>query len=236
MARAGLFNRSFYRRFKDKLWVTLGVKLVKERNTFLVHLLYELEKELKISNSVDASECCLLDIGCGNGNLTAQISEIYNLKTIGIDLNKSFLPRSSVAFLVASGSSLPFKPKSCALVIAISMIEHMPEVRRQEFYDEVKKVLIDDGTFIMQLPNRYFPIEHHSFLPFVGYLPSRWHSAFFYDYLSVPSKNKTVSELVKGEFKIVKIVGYGVPFYSVLERSALSKVFPFGFLIVAKKI
>jgi hypothetical protein len=98
------------------------------------------------------------------------------------------------------------------------------------------KVLIDDGIFIMQLPNRYFPIEQHSFLPLVGYFPSRLHNLFFHDYVSIPSKDETVNELTKRRFKIVEVIAYGVPFSKFFQKNVLSKIFPFGFLMVAKKL
>jgi len=235
MVGASLFYRLFYKRIKEKMWRVSGVKLFEERSAFVVDLLNELKKDLKIFNSVRTASHYLLDIGCGKGDLTEKVSETYNLKAVGVDLDKRSSLNSKKTFLVADGCSLPFKPKFFILVVSFSLIEHIFEDRRQKFYEEVSKVLIDDGIFIMQLPNRYFPVEQHTFIPFFGYFPSRLHSTFYHDYVNVPSKDKTVDELIKGGFEIVRIVEYGVPFSSFFRKNMLSKIFPFGFLIVAKK-
>lgn len=190
---------------------------------------------MKISDSTCASERYLLDIGCGTGDLPEKISEMYRLRAIGVDLHKCFIFDGKAIFLVANGCILPFKPKSFVLVTAFSLIEHIREDNRDEFYEEVSEVLADDGIFIIQLPNRYFPVEQHSFLPLVGYLPSRLHSLFCYTYVSVPSKDETVKELIKNGFKTVRIVKYGLPLSRFSQKNMLSKVLSFGFIIVAKK-
>jgi SAM-dependent methyltransferase len=236
MVHIGSLYKSFYKRIKENLWRTMGDRFYRERSIFLVDLLNKTEKELKIPTRYNSSEHCLLDIGCGKGNLTEKISETHNLKAIGVDSGKMFVFNARTSFLIADACSLPFTLKSFNLVLAFSLVEHIHEDCRQEFYEEVRKVLIDDGIFVMQLPNRYFPIEQHSFLPLVGYLPSRLHSAFYHDYVNVPSKDETVGELIKRGFKIVGVVGYGVPFSSLFRKNMLSKIFPFGFLIVAKKM
>jgi len=234
MRNTGLLYRSFYKKAKQKLWKVLGVKLHKERNAFIVDLLNELNEKLKIN--FGASKYHALDIGYGEGDLTERISRTYNLEIIGLDLGKRFSFESRVTSLVADACSLPLKPESSHLVFAFSLIEHILEERRRRFYDEVMRVLTNDGFFVVQLPNRYFLVEQHTFIPFLGFFPSRLHRIFFHDYVSTPSKDKIVDELIKSEFRIVRTLGYGVPFSSFLRKSMLSKIFPFGFLIVARKI
>jgi SAM-dependent methyltransferase len=85
----------------------------------------------------------------------------------------------------------PLNP-SFSLVTAFSLIEHIREDNKEKFYEEVKKVLVDNGISIMHLANRYFPIEQHTFIPLLGYFPLRFHFTFFHDYVSVPSKDKTI--------------------------------------------
>ena len=196
-----MFGGIVYRSIKEKTWKTLGIKKLEERDKFLLELLVD-NRETFLPSETNT---CSIDIGCGTGNLTTQISEEFNLKTIGIDLDKRFISNNKVDFLNASACLLPVKPKSLVCVFAFSLIEHINKNIRQIFLNEVKRALVDDGTLVIQIPNRYFPIEQHSFLPFVGYLPSNLHRLFFYDYLSVPSKNETVGELNRRGFKIVTI-------------------------------
>jgi SAM-dependent methyltransferase len=237
MVRIGLIYVSFYKAIKEKIWETAGIKLLHERDHFLLDLVGE-HKELKFFltniSSFKYSLNYSLDIGCGKANLTKKISNKYNFETIGIDIGRSFFLEGNARFLTADASLLPFKLKSFVLVTAFSLIEHIREDCRKRFFEEVKEVLADDGVFVMQFPNRYFPIEQHSFLPFVGYLPSRLHSLFYHSYVSVPSKKRVVEEMTKQGFKI-EIIKYGVPFLGFSQNNLFSKIFPFGFLIVAKK-
>jgi cyclopropane fatty-acyl-phospholipid synthase-like methyltransferase len=55
-----------------------------------VELLTESKKQLKIPNALMVSNTfeCLLDIGCGDVDLTQKISKVYNLKAIGVDLGE----------------------------------------------------------------------------------------------------------------------------------------------------
>ncbi|MCW4025665.1 MAG: class I SAM-dependent methyltransferase [Candidatus Bathyarchaeota archaeon] len=198
-----------------------------------------MEQELNLSSNTASLEPCLLDIGCGTGSLTEKIIEIYDLNTVGIDITNLFSAKDKAPYIVGSSCMLPFKGQSFRFCSAFSLIEHIPEDYRKQFFEEVKAILKKDGLFIIQLPNRYFPIEHHSFLPFVGYLPSRLHGLFYYDYVSVPSRNETIKELTKSGFIIVKNVNYGVPTskasgHLLALRNVFFKILPFGFIIVAK--
>jgi SAM-dependent methyltransferase len=235
MTRTSLLYKGFYKKIKEKVWRGIGTRLYHERERFLANLLSRVMNELKFLVISSFSEHYLLDIGCGRGDLTLKISATLNLKAIGIDLNRRVIPRDGINFIVSDGCSLPFRSKVFILITAFSLIEHIYKDLREKFYNEVRRVLADDGLFIIQLPNRYFPIEQHSFLPFVGYLPEKLHNTFFHDYVSISSKNEVIEELTKRGFKLVRIQGYTAPFSSIFLK-ALSKIFPFGFLIIVKKV
>jgi len=231
MATDNSVNKGLYWTVKSDIWKAFGTLFYGKRNAFMVDLLSELKQGLVDDNS---SELKLLDIGCGIGDITEKISDIYNLETIGVDLNKWFLTNSRAIFLIADSCVLPFKPMSFSVVTAFSLLEHIEEDCRRGFYTEIRKVLTDGGIFAIQLPNRYFLIEQHSFLPFVGYLPSRLHKLFYYDYVSVPSLKEIIKELTNCGFSL-RIVKYGIPFQGFPLNNLISKVLPFGFIIIAKK-
>jgi SAM-dependent methyltransferase len=230
--KQSILHRSIYQELKKKTYRSFGLKIVPKRNTYIADLL---KNELKLPHISNQSHNYSVDIGCGNGCLTKVFSEILNMETIGVDVSKAFIDGHNFTFLCATAHLLPFKSKSIDLVLAVSLVEHLPEVIRSDFYTEISEVLIDKGLLVMQLPNRYFPIEHHSFLPFVGYLPSRFHAIFFHEYyVSVPSKDSVVEQLEEAGFKVIKVVGYGIPFSKLLDNR-LFNVIPFGYLIIAKK-
>ena len=94
-----------------------------------------------------------------------------------------------VPVLVSAGSPLPFPDKFFDIVFCSSVIEHVTlpknriwkefstrrfreeSLRRQrEFAAEIRRV---GKRYFVQTPYRHFPIEAHSWLPFVAWLP-RW--------------------------------------------------------------
>lgn len=229
-----MFEKGLYWLVKDKIWKSFGVMFYDKRNDFLLDLLAELQEAVRLARNNDG-EFYVLDVGCGTGDISEKISKMFHLSTVGVDLDKRFISSNNVNFLNADSCKLPFRLRTFRMVTAFSLIEHIEKNYRQVFYDEVKKLLLDDATFVIQLPNRYFPVEQHSFLPFVGYLPSRLHRLFYFSYVSVPSKKETLDELTRHGFEIVRIMNYGIPFSGFPGRHLLSKFVPFGFIIIAKK-
>jgi hypothetical protein len=62
---------------------------------------------------------------------------------------------------------LPFADKSFDIVTANAVLEHVGSVQNQKFFvSELSRVA--KRAFI-SVPNRYFPIEHHTAIPFLHY-------------------------------------------------------------------
>ncbi len=220
-------------KLKDTIWRAIGVNLFKKRSLILTRVLTLVQKELDCFHQYQTSEPLLLDIGCGRGEFTKEISKVFNIPAVGINLNKHQLRDEKFDFLVADGCMLPFKSQTFTLICAFSIIEHIKKNKKHDFYTGVGNVLDNNGLFLIQLPNRYFPIEQHSFLPFIGYLPQKLHSTFYHSFVSVPSKNDALKELCQSGFSIISVIAYRMPvsmFYKVLSR-----IIPFGFLIVTSK-
>ena len=93
---------------------------------------------------------------------------------VGVDLIKN--RKGQYQHVVADATRLPFKNSAFSFVTALSLIKHVPEDEREMFYKEAKRVIEKEGIFVIQLPNRYFIIESHTYLPFFGFLPSNMHS------------------------------------------------------------
>jgi Methyltransferase domain len=91
----------------------------------------------------------------------------------GIDAGASFLERAypGVRFVRADGRALPFADRSFDYVHASAVLEHVGSRGQQAaFIAEVLRVA-RKGAFLTT-PNRWFPIEFHTVLPLVHWLPA----------------------------------------------------------------
>jgi len=79
------------------------------------------------------------------------------------------------AIVLGDGASLPFADQSFDLVFSNSVIEHVGSLAEQVlFASEIARV---GKRYWVQTPNRYFPIEHHLWTPFIHWLPRAWQAA-----------------------------------------------------------
>ena len=116
-----------------------------------------------------------LDIGCQNGWTTDRYSALTDLDWVGIDPTVEEPSRSPNGIELRQGFSdrLDFPDDSFGVVMLANVYEHiLPEARIASFA-EMRRVLRPDGVVVGQIPNPYFPIESHSRLPFMGWLPIR---------------------------------------------------------------
>ena len=107
----------------------------------------------------------VLDVGCGTAGLRALEPE---LEITGVDLVAR--PSYPGPFLQADVTEgLPYEDGAFDLVYSSSVIEHVPRARRGAFAAEVARV--GRGLYV-QTPAYSFPVEPHSLLPFVHWLPT----------------------------------------------------------------
>ena len=72
--------------------------------------------------------------------------------------------------IMSDGLALPFADKSFDLAVSFAVIEHVGSREQQwRFVHELCRV---GKTICVATPNRWHPLEFHTFLPFVHWLPS----------------------------------------------------------------
>jgi len=179
----------------------------------------------------------LLDVGCGKGLLFHIIKGFNKSKLlVGADLIHNY--SKQYQHVVASATKLPFKNSTFSLITAFSLIEHILETERKTFYRQVRRIIKKEGTFVIQLPNRYSIIESHTYLPFFGFLPSRMHSfAYRGEYVAVPSLKVVVHSLKKHGFEVYDIEKYEaqfLPYGRFFSKIGLFHIFPMGYVIHAR--
>jgi SAM-dependent methyltransferase len=121
-----------------------------------------------------------LDVGCMDGELTDRYGSKLGLEWCGIDPDLTQTKRSDKGAVLSHGFAhqLDFPDGHFDCIVFANVYEHIPPGLRVESLRELHRVLAPGGIVVGQLPNPYFPIESHSRLPFMGYLPrhvQRWY-------------------------------------------------------------
>lgn len=98
----------------------------------------------------------LLEIGCGGGALLAEISESTSGRVVGCDLKRE---RAKVAenrlpdIVQCDGCSLPFADETFDVVVAIELLEHIPEPKY--LIRDIIRVLSPSGSIFIKTPNKF---------------------------------------------------------------------------------
>lgn len=146
------------------------------RNAVLAETLSALRDRFAPAGAVRA-----LDVGCQKGALTELWAASSSLRWMGIDpaVSETTELPSGVTLIRASAESLPFPDAHFDVVMLANVYEHILPDRRQASLREMTRVLAPRGVIVGQIPNPYFPIESHSRLPFMGWLPIRLQKAYW---------------------------------------------------------
>lgn len=169
------------------------------------HFLAPLFRHLR---RLGAGGLSVLEVGCSFGHITeclAEEPEVKELHTFDTDPAFVAITRAKVeelgleavrdvaCFTGEETCRLPYADARFDLVLAIGVVEHLPERTRRAQVDEYYRVLAPGGHIaILDTPNRLFPLETHSVgLPFVQWLPPRL--AYRYARLGRPARFAGVS-------------------------------------------
>jgi hypothetical protein len=96
------------------------------------------------------------------------------ITAVGID-DASFLEQlyPGLTYRRADGRSLPFADASFDVVHSSAVLEHVGNAENQHgFITELARVA--SRAVFLTTPNRWFPVEFHSLLPLVHWLPRPW--------------------------------------------------------------
>jgi ubiquinone/menaquinone biosynthesis C-methylase UbiE len=115
----------------------------------------------------------LLDLGAGMGDMLEcrypWIDKIIAVDKVlwggGTPILKNFL---NISIIQSDGCLLPFRDEAFDIVFSNAVIEHVND--QQKFANEIQRV---GRRYFVSTPNRWFPLETHSKLFFIHYLPSR---------------------------------------------------------------
>ena len=126
----------------------------------------------------------ILDVGATSDRsydhsnyLEAWYPHRHRIVAVGIDA-AGFLERAypGVRFVQADGRQLPFADGSFDFVHSSAVLEHVGSAKQQMLFIAEALRVARKGIFLTT-PNRWFPIEFHTVLPLVHWLPKpafRW--------------------------------------------------------------
>jgi hypothetical protein len=124
------------------------------------------------------SDETLLDVGAtsdqtyeSSNYIEAWYPHKQRITAVGLD-DAAFLERQypGVTFRQANGLALPFAPASFDVVHSSAVLEHVGDAANQQrFLSELARVA--RRAVFVTTPNRWFPVEVHTQLPLVHWLP-----------------------------------------------------------------
>lgn len=138
----------------------------RRRKQELLHALFEIDETtriLDIGGQLDPGSRQILDTHEHKHNIT-----VLNLDPQHLERIREAMPE--VTTVEGSATDLPFEDKSFDLVYSNAVIEHMPDRPAQAaMAKEIQRV---GKTWFVTTPNRCYPFEFHTRLPFVSWLPT----------------------------------------------------------------
>jgi len=132
------------------------------------------QKSMKImsvlSEFKNLSQSKVLDVGCGKGMIASNIGN-FSKEITGVDVEDRRVVKEGYKFQLVKDEKLPFNDNFFDIVISNQVIEHVNN--QNDHIKEIYRVLRKEGICYLATPNRYWIIEPHYYLPFLGILPNR---------------------------------------------------------------
>lgn len=181
----------------------------------------------------------ILDMGGGDGSYMDRFkASLNNYKVIIADIDKTALKIAEekgyfTSQIDAASNKLPFNDQEIDCVFCNSVIEHITIPKDQlwsdrsssdSFFDEAFEIQKKFATelrrvakkYYVQTPHKAFPVEAHTWFPFVGYLKRK-------------NQLRVIKQLNK--FWVKKTA----PDWNLLDEHDMQKMFPDAEIIVWKK-
>lgn len=126
----------------------------------------------------------VLDVGAGEGEGRAVnfFEEWYPWRAQVTAVALEDLPRfrnayPEVRFVIGDGRDLPFRDQTFDLAFSNAVLEHVGDANDQRrFLSELCRTA---KRVFLSTPNRWFPMDAHTMIPFAHWLPLPWRNAIY---------------------------------------------------------
>lgn len=112
----------------------------------------------------NTAELRVLDVGCGHGDIHAQLNSIApRIALTGVDVAESVIAETKAMhpqnlYLAYDGNRLPFESNSFDAAFAICVMHHVPPAQWLNFLREMKRVVRTDGLVVIFEHNPLNPV------------------------------------------------------------------------------
>jgi len=121
----------------------------------------------------------VLSSGCGFGGGLLAYHDFGARLVVGVEVDPQYVELVSIrtrqldnVFIVYyPGASLPFPDNTFDIVDSVQVLEHVHQP--QLYLDEIVRVLKPGGMCYLEFPNRLYPVEQHTRIPLITFLPKR---------------------------------------------------------------
>jgi SAM-dependent methyltransferase len=127
----------------------------------------------------------ILDFGCGTGELTV-LMNLLGYQAFGLDIHEKHVELARVLaaengipedfFIVNHAGKLPFPDGFFDVVTMFSVLEHLDDSVLNGLFSEFRRV--SRGVIYGLVPNRLMPVDDHTGLRFVPWMPRRMASRY----------------------------------------------------------
>ncbi len=228
--------KEYYERYWEKRIKTRNRSLPSIRRV-IPHFLVKYSQYGTILNQVPANSK-LLDIGCGEGNISSLFLERKNCQVTGVDISEKALALAKKRGINTkrwdlNKIPLPFKEKSFETITMIDVLEHA--INPLALLREARRLLIPGGRLIVSLPNfarwdnriRMLLGRPKDILHWEGYDDGLEHLHWF-------TQKKLAHFLKEAGFKRDRFVPTGLPFgflFGLFRMPSLARILT----VVSKK-
>ncbi len=115
------------------------------------------------------SDSCV-EIGCGAGRMTrAMVSYFRQIHAVDVSPDmiayaRRAVGQSSVTFHITDGRTLPLPDRSVTAAFSTLVFRHLDRITdAYVYFNEIYRILVDGGSFIVELPIYCWPTMHRTF-------------------------------------------------------------------------